>query len=116
MQDLAGLSAAWFFGANRAAAAMYNPATGVTFDGLATDGTINRNSGAESTIHGLLTMIALDGHPAVRARAVGVAQVQSRDGLRTVQAESAGSTTGTVVTKDPAYTGESQYGGGEIIF
>ncbi len=115
MQDLAGLAAAWFFGANRAGADMYDPATGVTFDGLATDGTINRNSGAESTIHGLLTMIALDGHPAVRARAVGVAEVQGRDGLRVVQAETSASTTGSVVTEDPAYTGESQYGGGQVL-
>lgn len=115
MHELAGLAAAWFFGANHAGVVMYDPATGVTFDGLATDGTVNRNSGAESTIHGLLTMIALDGHPSVRARAVGVDHVQSRNGLQVVQAESAGATSGTIVTKDPAYTGESQYGGGQVL-
>ena len=37
------------------------------FDGIAGDGTVNRNSGAESTIHGLLTMLALDAHPDVTA-------------------------------------------------
>ena len=63
------MEAAWFFGANRAGEPMYDPATGVTFDGVEADGRINRNSGAESTIHGLLTMLALDDHPAVRARA-----------------------------------------------
>ena len=57
------LVAAWFFGANAAGAPTYDPATGVTFDGVAADGTVNRNSGAESTIHGLLTMLALDAHP-----------------------------------------------------
>ena len=31
--------------------------------GSAADGTVNQNSGAESTIHGLLTMLALDAHP-----------------------------------------------------
>ena len=66
---LAAMQASWFFGANRAGEPMYDPATGVTFDGLQADGTINRNSGAESTIHGLLTMLALDAHPAVAAQA-----------------------------------------------
>ena len=68
-RDLAVLEAAWFFGANRSGEPMYDPATGVTFDGLEADGRINRNSGAESTIHGLLTMLALDERPALRARA-----------------------------------------------
>jgi len=45
---------------------MYDPATGRTFDGINPDGSVNRNSGAESTIHGLLSMLALDAHPAVR--------------------------------------------------
>jgi len=31
--QLAGITASWYFGANRAGAAMYDPATGVTFDG-----------------------------------------------------------------------------------
>ncbi|MET0695480.1 MAG: hypothetical protein ABWY56_16215 [Propionibacteriaceae bacterium] len=115
LEDLAGLAAAWFFGANRAGEPMYDPATGVTYDGLATDGTINRNSGAESTMHGLLTMLALDAHPAVRTRAVGVHTVQSRDGLTVVEAEAATTTTGTVVTPESAWTGESQYGGGKYL-
>ena len=46
-EALAGMQAAWFFGANRAGEPMYDPATGITFDGLQPDGTINRNSGAE---------------------------------------------------------------------
>ena len=33
--DLAAMQAAWFFGANRAGAVMYDPATGVTYDGSA---------------------------------------------------------------------------------
>ena len=64
-RDLAAMEAAWFFGANRSGKAMYDPKTGVTFDGLEADGRINPNSGAESAIHGLLTMLALDAHPAV---------------------------------------------------
>jgi hypothetical protein len=108
--QLAGLHAAWFFGANRAGEPMYDPATGVTFDGLEADGRINRNSGAESTIHGLLTMLALDAHPKVRARATTLTGLGERDGLRVVQAED-GQTTGTVVTPESAWTGESSWNG-----
>ena len=63
LRDLAGIAAGWFFGANAAGAPVYDPATGVTYDGVSGDGTVNRNSGAESTIHGLLTMLALDADP-----------------------------------------------------
>ena len=91
------MQAAWFFGANRSGEPVYDPATGVTYDGVQPDGTINRNSGAESTIHGLLSMLALDAHPrwprGRRRTAVAV-----RDGLTAVEAEAAASTTGTVAT------------------
>lgn len=107
--QLAAIQAAWFFGANRASTPMYDPATGVTFDGLAPDGTINRNGGAESTIHGLLSMIALDARPEVAARAQGVTTVTSRDGLRLVEAETASG--GAVSTPASAWTGESLYSG-----
>ena len=93
-RDLAAMEAAWFFGANRSGKAMYDPKTGVTFDGLEADGRINPNSGAESAIHGLLTMLALDAHPAVRTQATALTSVVSRDGLRVVEAEAATETTG----------------------
>lgn len=109
-RELAALHAAWFFGANRAGEPMYNPDTGVTFDGLEPDGRINRNSGAESAIHGLLTMLALDAHPRVKARATALSGVGEREGLQVVQAEDA-QTTGEVVTPDPAWTGESLWNG-----
>jgi hypothetical protein len=110
--DLAAMQAAWFFGANRSGAVMYDPATGVTYDGLQADGTVNRNSGAESTIHGLLTMIALDARPALADRARSVATVADRSGLRLVEAESA-QTTGTVFTPD-SWTGESSWSGSAL--
>ncbi len=113
--ELAGLEAAWFFGANRSGKAMYDPATGVTFDGLEADGRINPNSGAESTIHGLLTMLALDAHPSVRTQATSLTSVVSRDGLRVVEAEAATATTGTVVTPASAWTGESSWSGGKYL-
>ena len=57
-------------------------ATGVTFDGVQADGTVNRNSGAESTIHGLLAMIALDAHPTVSALAQASAKVSGHEDMR----------------------------------
>lgn len=115
LRSLAAMDASWFFGANRAGEPMYDPATGVTYDGLAAAGTINRNSGAESTIHGLLTMLALDAHPGVRAQALSWRSTPVRSGLRSVEAESSSTTTGEVVTPADAWTGESAYGGGSFL-
>ena len=114
-EELAAMQAAWFFGANRAGEPMYAPATGVTFDGLEPNGNINRNSGAESTIHGLLTMIQLDARPEVAERATTVTDVAEFDGLRVVEAEAATSTTGTVETPASAWTGESLYSGDVLV-
>ncbi len=109
--QLAAMQAAWFFGANHAGARMYDPATGVTSDGLQPDGTVNRNSGAESTIHGLLTAIALDAHPDVAARATMSTGVESRVGLDYIEAEDAVRTDGTVFTPASSWTGESSWSG-----
>jgi hypothetical protein len=115
LAELAGMMGAWYFGMNKAGEPVYDPATGVTFDGVQADGSINRNSGAESTIHGLLSMIALDAHPDVAARAVAVTETTAISGLTVVEAEAATSTTGSVVTPPSAWTGESQYGGGAYL-
>jgi hypothetical protein len=113
--DLAGIAAAWYFGNNPAGVAMYDPATGRTFDGINPDRTVNRNSGAESTIHGLLSMLALDAHPAVAARA-RVAGRQAQVTWRLVEAE-AGALDGAaeVVTPAEAWTGESAWSGGAYV-
>jgi multiple sugar transport system substrate-binding protein len=62
---LAGLTAAWFLGANPAGVAMYDEQTGRTFDGI--DGPsaedVNRNAGAESTIEALLALQAVTRNP-----------------------------------------------------
>jgi len=52
--------ASWFFGNNRAEEQMYFPETGKCFDGILSPKNINKNSGAESTIEALLTMIEFD--------------------------------------------------------
>lgn len=108
---LAGIVAAWYFGANPAGQPMYDPATGRTFDGISGSGQINRNSGAESTIHGLLSMIALDQHPAVAelARTDGI---ETRQGTVTLEAED-GDLTGDASAAVPPsmWTGESLFSG-----
>jgi hypothetical protein len=106
---LAGILAAWYFGANAAGAAAYDPATGRTVDGIAPDGTVNHNAGAESTIHGLLSMLALDAHPDVAALA-HQGRVVARVGTTLVEGEQGSGA--TVVTPPSAWTGESQYSGG----
>ena len=115
LKELAGIMGSWYFGANRSGSPVYDPATGVTFDGVQADGTVNHNSGAESTIHGLLSMLALDANPDVAARAQATPALGARDGLSVVEAETSTSTTGTVVTPDSAWTGESQFGGGAYL-
>ena len=116
LRQLAGLAAGWFFGANPANTATYNPATGATDDGVSADGTLNLNSGAESTIHGLLTMETLDANPDVAAIAHASAHILLRDGQRTIEAESADLTgPAAVVPADPAWTGESQWSGGAYV-
>jgi hypothetical protein len=116
LRQLAGVAAGWFFGQNLAGTATYNPATGATDDGVNPDGTLNLNSGAESTIFGLLAMEALDANPDVAAIALASAHIQFRDGQSTVEAEAA-SLTGpaTVVQANPVNTGESQWSGGAYV-
>ena len=108
---LAGVEASWFFGANTAGEPAYDPATGTTVDGIEADGRVNRNSGAESTIHGLLTMLALDAHPAV-AELARTATIAGGVGITELQAEDATLTGGaTAVAPESRWTGESQFGG-----
>ena len=61
----AGLTAAWFLGANPAGVSMYDERTGRTFDGIdgPSAGQVNRNSGAESTIEALLALQAVAASP-----------------------------------------------------
>jgi hypothetical protein len=117
LQQVAAFVGAWYFGANRAGSAMYDPTTGRTYDGISGDGVINQNSGAESTIHGLLSMLALDQNPAIArsARELGTGS-RSLSGLAVVEAESGVLSGGaTVVTPASAWTGESQWSNGSYV-
>lgn len=110
-RGLAGIVGAWYFGANPAGEAMYDPATGRTFDGISGSGEINRNSGAESTIHGLLSMIALDQNVDVAAMA-RTAEIVQREGTVTLQAEDGALAGGASAVVPPSlWTGESLFGG-----
>ena len=63
---MAALSASWFFGNNAANAVMYDSATGRCFDGIRDSANVNMNSGAESTIEALHSLVELDLYPEAR--------------------------------------------------
>jgi len=115
-RKLAGIEAAWYFGGNHAGIQMYDPATGVTFDGLEANGDVNQNSGAESTIMGLLSMLALDARPDVAAAATSRNDWVGQLSWKLLEAE-AGALRGAarVVTPASAWTGESQWSGGSYV-
>jgi len=111
LATLAGIAAAWYFGANPAGQRMYDPTTGRTFDGVH-GATVNRNSGAESAIHGVLAMLWLDANPDLIPVAA-TARVTDRRTWRLVEAES-GTLSGSAEVHRPvsAWTGESLWSGG----
>jgi hypothetical protein len=113
LRELAGVTAGWFFGANASGQPAYDPATGRTVDGVSGDGVVNHNGGAESTIHGLLTMLALDASPPLARVARAASGVSHREATTLVEGESA--TGGEVVTPESAWTGESQWSGGKYV-
>jgi len=115
-RQLAAIQAAWYFGNNRSGVQMYDPATGRTFDGLEADGRVNRNSGAESTIHGLLSMMALDARPDVSAAATSRNARVGHLSWTLLEAE-IGKLRGAarVVTPPSAWTGESLWSGGKYV-
>lgn len=114
-RKLAGVAAGWFFGANRTGTPLYDPATGVCVDGVSGSGDVNRNCGAESTIHTELTMLALDAHPDVRAIATGATSITGQSGLSVVEAETASvAGAATVMTPPSAWTGSANWSGSYV--
>jgi hypothetical protein len=116
LSQLAGAQAAWYFGANPAGVPVYDPATGICVDGIGGDKNVNRNCGAESSIHTELSMLALDAHPAVAAAATALTKTTATEGITVAEAES-GTLTGsaTVVTPPSAWTGSANWSGGKYV-
>jgi len=56
----AGKLAAWLLGKNIAESQMYNPQNGRCYDGINSSKEVNLNSGAESTIEALLTILEVE--------------------------------------------------------
>lgn len=110
LDALAAVAAAWYFGANPANQAAYDPSTGDCIDGISPSGEINRNCGAESSIHTELSMLALDAHPAVKALAQKLTSTAAVGGMQTVAAAS-GTLSGsaTVVTPASQWTGSAAF-------
>lgn len=113
--DVAAVAAGWYFGANRSNKPAYDPATGTAIDGIERDGRVNPNSGAESTIHTLLSMLTLDAHPELKAKALGINHTVALDGLKVAEAESGTVSGGAVVRPDSAWTGEANWSGGAYV-
>jgi hypothetical protein len=113
--DVAAVAAGWYFGANRSGKPAYNPATGTAIDGIETDGRVNPNSGAESTIHTLLSMLALDANPELKTKALGISSTVGTDGLKVAEAESGTIAGGAVVKPASAWTGEANWSGGAYV-
>ena len=113
---LAAVTSAWFLGANPSGKPAYNPATGDAIDRIDPVGKVNMNSGAESTIHTLLTMETLDANPALKAEALGINKTVGVHGLHVVEAESGTITgSGSVVTPASAWTGAAIWSGGAYV-
>jgi hypothetical protein len=60
---MAGLSASWLRGNNVASAVMYDHNSGRGYDGINGASSVNRNSGAESTIEAVYTILEVERHP-----------------------------------------------------
>ncbi|MEX2604212.1 MAG: hypothetical protein WD361_08405 [Gracilimonas sp.] len=63
---LAGLAASWFTGNNVTGQKMYNSLYGYGYDGINNADTINKNSGAESTIEANMTILEVEQYPVSR--------------------------------------------------
>jgi hypothetical protein len=62
-QKMAGLAASWLFGNNVLREVMYDKTTGRCYDGISDSARVNRNSGAESTIEALYTLLEIEQYP-----------------------------------------------------
>lgn len=113
--QLAGLAGSWYFGNNMAGTQMYDPETGRTFDGIngPVSYRVNRNSGGESTIEGLMSMIALSRIPS--ALTYLEAEEVEGNSYRLLEAETGDRVVGTPVYYSGNWTGEGYISAGRYI-
>ncbi len=111
----AGLAASWYFGNNMAGAQMYFPDTGLVYDGIngPVSWRVNQNSGAESTIEGLMSLIAIADIP----QAVDLLHVKPIGGnsWQILEAEEGQRVIGTPVYFSEDWTGEGNVSGGRYV-
>lgn len=111
----AGLAASWYFGNNMASTQVYFPETGVVYDGIngPVSWRVNRNSGAESTIEGLMSLIAIADIP----QAVDLLHVTpvSSTPWQILEAENGDRVVGTPVYYTGNWTGEGYISGGRYV-
>src|ERR1041385_1958608 len=74
---MAGLEGSWLFGNNVLHQVMYDTATGRCYDGIRDSVSLNKNSGAESTIEALNTLVELEHYPLAR-KYLGFQKTQQR--------------------------------------
>lgn len=65
-QKMAGLAASWLFGNNVLNQVIYDSTTGRCYDGITDSTLVNRNSGAESTIESLYTILEIEQYPCAK--------------------------------------------------
>ncbi|MBW4439091.1 MAG: hypothetical protein KME04_18275 [Pleurocapsa minor GSE-CHR-MK-17-07R] len=114
--DLAALAGSWYTGSNIADTPMYDPQTGRTFDGIngPVAWRVNRNSGAESTIEGLMSMSALARLPQTSQVFVN-AQTMEETLPIILQAEDGERVIGTPVYYAGTWTGEGYISAGRYV-
>jgi hypothetical protein len=114
--QLAGLAGSWYLGNNMAGAQMYFPDSGRTFDGIngPVSWRVNRNSGAESTIEGLMSMIALAKLPDT-AQQFLYAETLEQTLPIILQAEDGERVIGTPIYYSGNWTGEGYISAGRYV-
>jgi hypothetical protein len=65
--EIAGRAAAWYAGGNEAGLSIYSKDAGRCYDALTSASSVNKNSGAESTIEALLCLQNVEKYPSIKA-------------------------------------------------
>jgi hypothetical protein len=111
----AGLAGSWYFGNNMAKTQMYFPESGRVYDGIngPVAWRVNRNSGAESTIEGLLSISVLAKMPTAQAYLYAETVEQKLPII--LEAEDGERVIGTPIYYSGTWTGEGYISGGRYI-